>query len=137
MFKVGQRVVCILFGKGEVKAINEDNRVYSVTVRFDHDLQSYTLDGRYKHLGKRALYPEGTEFIVKEPEPVFFGGQPVWAWDDIKLNPLLRMYSYKTEEGVHMVHESFLLASWCADNCAPVEFDEEGRVIPLDLENLK
>jgi len=57
MFKVGQTVWCVLFGKGEVVRANNKGR-YLVDVKFESDAttRTYTDDGRYSDGYSRTLF---------------------------------------------------------------------------------
>ena len=78
-FKIGQKVECLIFGKGTI--IELDNRKhYPILVYFDNDAShEYTKNGQFRIDGKISLTP-GT-WRVEEilPEPEFEKGQPVWV----------------------------------------------------------
>lgn len=74
MFKVGQTVWCLLYGKGVVTEIMEESVTsFPVVVEFDKDSEqyaSYTLDGKYYSDSNRVLFfSEPT--IEAETEPPF------------------------------------------------------------------
>ncbi len=56
MFKVGQEVWCLLYGKGKVVKVDNTD-AYPITVEFDNvDCQCYTYDGKYHVYCTRTLF---------------------------------------------------------------------------------
>ena len=72
-FKVGDEVHCIFYGKGECIKIEEDDRIFPVTIKFETGrILSYTKDGRYLIDGIRTLFFEE----IKIPESAY--KRPKW-----------------------------------------------------------
>ena len=73
MFKVGQKVWCLIYGQGVVtEEVREKNslEVYNVVVRFtDERLVSYTSDGKYHTEGNVTLFPHPVEVIKSAAKP--------------------------------------------------------------------
>lgn len=71
-FEVGDTVWCLVYGKGIVASIREDESEHPVRVEFpDMGLRSvyYTVDGKYDYNGKRTLFfsePE-VEALTSKP----------------------------------------------------------------------
>lgn len=74
MFKVGQTVWCLLYGKGVVISVkNEPEVAFPVAVEFDKELrkcESYTSDGRYYTDSDRVLFFSKPK-IEAETKPPF------------------------------------------------------------------
>jgi hypothetical protein len=71
IFKVGQTVYCLVFGRGKVVRIDENcSHSYPVAVNFEmpgidsHDF--YTFDGKLRKAGRRTLYFSEPEIIADE-----------------------------------------------------------------------
>ena len=80
MFKVGQKVWCLIYGQGVVTEVVDDyideDRIedtYSVFVKFqnhdDHLSISYTTDGRYLLEGNVTLFPYPVEIVKSVTKP--------------------------------------------------------------------
>ena len=71
MFKVGQKVWCLIYGQGVVAEVDGENACgsYNVIVKFNDDFSiSYTSDGKYHETGNVVLFPypiEITKAITK------------------------------------------------------------------------
>mgnify|MGYP003440070020 FL=1 len=99
-FKVGDKVECLLFGKGSIDAI-ENNSAYPVSVRFGPSkIQWYTKDGRYVELSK-VILTKGT-WKVEEvlPEVTYKQGELVWC--DVRQNGEWQLAIYDFEDGSNM-----------------------------------
>lgn len=58
-FEVGDTVWCLVYGKGIVASIHEDESMHPVHVDFPdigYRSAAYTLDGKYHYKGKRTLF---------------------------------------------------------------------------------
>jgi hypothetical protein len=71
IFKVGQTVYCLVFGRGKVVGIDENcSHSYPVAVNFEipgidsHDF--YTFDGKLRKAGRRTLYFSEPKIIADE-----------------------------------------------------------------------
>jgi len=106
-FKVGDKVTCLLFGKGVVDSVSTTilGYNYPVTVHFDEaGCVCYTADGRYHTYSNVTLFQEGLEIPtlpVNKPIVSFEKGELVWvklacadAWE-------ARFYSHVDEAGNH------------------------------------
>lgn len=71
-FKVGQTVWCLLYGKGKVVVIDNNDPTYSVYVQFEEsgELLWYTHDGKYITLANRTLFHSEPQ-VIAATEPVF------------------------------------------------------------------
>ena len=73
MFKVGQKVWCLIYGQGVVtEEVREKtpSKFYNVVVRFtDERLVSYTSDGKYHTEGNVTLFPHPVEVIKSAAKP--------------------------------------------------------------------
>lgn len=66
MFKVGDKVWCMLNRWGEVMEINTDNSLYPVYVEFeDKEVRTYTTDGKFSIDSNRTLFFEEIPIIRK------------------------------------------------------------------------
>lgn len=99
-FKVGDKVDCLLYGKGEVTKVEKDC-TFPVIVDFK-DLASvmYTEDGRYSVKSKVTL-TKGT-WKVEEvlPEVTYKQGELVWC--DVRHNGEWQLAIYDFEDGSNM-----------------------------------
>lgn len=84
-FKVGDKVTCPSYGKGEVVSIDRDLDVYyGLEVKFGDYIRCYTLDGRLCTTAKRTLH----QGHIDIPEPklkeivTFERGEIVWCMDN-------------------------------------------------------
>ena len=68
--QVGDKVVDLVYGAGEVIGINK-GPLYPISVRFcNHEVRTFTADGRRDSHLKRTLYYDGTTLEVHEaPRP--------------------------------------------------------------------
>ena len=72
MFKVGQKVWCLIYGEGVVKEVaGEDSPgSYTVIVDFNNSLSvDYTSDGKYYVGGNVTLFPHPVEVIKAVTKP--------------------------------------------------------------------
>ena len=75
MFKVGQKVWCLIYGQGVVTDVDDEcfEDTYSVSVKFqvngDHLNIRYTADGRYRIEGNVTLFPHPVEVIKAVTKP--------------------------------------------------------------------
>lgn len=70
MFKVGQKVWCLVYGAGIVYEIVKHRSTFTVGVEFPTRREFYTLDGRITAGGNRVLFFSEPK-IVAEKEPPF------------------------------------------------------------------
>lgn len=99
-FKVGDKVECLLFGKGSIYVI-ENNSAYPVGVSFgSSNRQWYTKNGRYVELSNVTL-TKGT-WKVEEvlPEVTYKQGELVWC--DVRQNGEWQLAIYDFEDGSNM-----------------------------------
>ena len=85
-FKVGDKVTCPMYGKGEVIG-TEGHHYEPITVKFGALLMCYTIDGKCgKDFAKRTLYQGHID--IPEPElkeiVTFEKGEIVWCMDNVK-----------------------------------------------------
>ena len=74
MFKVGQKVWCLIYGQGVVTEIHDVcyAEMYSVYVKFQREDElnvSYTADGRFHNQGNIVLFPHPVEVIKSVTKP--------------------------------------------------------------------
>ena len=70
MFKVGQKVWCVMFGAGEVTQIINNGGQYPLLVEFPGKrVEGYTLDGKYRLDARPVLFPHPVEVIKKVTKP--------------------------------------------------------------------
>ena len=88
MFKVGQKVWCVMFGEGEVTKILTSSTRYPLTVKFPGtSVEHYTLDGKYMTYVAQTLFPYPVEIIKKVTKP-----STNWEHVDSKFNYLAEDY---------------------------------------------
>ena len=72
MFKVGQKVWCLIFGQGVVAEVDDEDSLgsYCIDVKFKDDLSvSYTSDGKIYAEGNISLFPHPVEVIKATTKP--------------------------------------------------------------------
>ena len=79
MFKVGQKVWCLIYGQGVVTVVDDDDddecfeNTYSVCVKFqNNDVHlniTYTADGKYYEAGNVTLFPYPVEIVKAVTKP--------------------------------------------------------------------
>ena len=72
MFKVNQKVWCLIYGQGVVKEVGGENacRGYDIIVKFNDDFSiNYTSDGKYCVEGNVTLFPYPIEVIKSVTKP--------------------------------------------------------------------
>ena len=70
MFKVGQKVWCVMFGEGVVTKISSDDAKYPLVVEFrGTTTEHYTLDGKYMVYATQTLFPYLVEIVKKVMKP--------------------------------------------------------------------
>ena len=80
MFKVGQEVWCLLYGKGKVVKVDNTD-AYPITVEFDNaDCQCYTYDGKYHVYCTRTLFFSKPKIEAQE-FPSKYAGKTVFLVD--------------------------------------------------------
>ena len=80
MFKVGQEVWCLLYGKGKVVKVDNTD-AYPITVEFDNvDCQCYTYDGKYHVYCTRTLFFSEPKIEAQE-FPSKYAGKTVFLVD--------------------------------------------------------
>lgn len=99
-FKIGQQVECLMFGKGTVEKII-DNNTYSIKVLFENGrVEEYTPEGKYYQVANITL-TNGTWEVKEIPEVTFEQGEPVWVKESMCGSIWhLRYYSHKNN-GTH------------------------------------
>ena len=70
MFKVGQKVWCLLYGEGRVDEVTRCKTTFPVSVEFHNHRGHYTSDGRITVSGNRVLFFSKPN-ITAETEPPF------------------------------------------------------------------
>ena len=84
MFKVGQKVWCVMFGEGVVTEIRSDDAKYPLVVEFrGTTTEHYTLDGKYMVYATQTLFPYLVEIVKKVTKPSIN-----WEHVDSKFNYL-------------------------------------------------
>lgn len=83
MFKVGQKVWCVMFGAGKVARILTPDHDFQVLVDFDGKQEHYTLDGKYCAWASQILFPYPVEIVKKVAKPSIN-----WEHVDSKFNYL-------------------------------------------------
>lgn len=97
-FKVGQKVECLLFGKGIIKKIRNDKE-FSILVLFENeDFHWYSKEKKYHRDGRVTLTPGTWNIEEILPEPEYEKGQPVWIRYKEEQEWRLRYYSHKEGE---------------------------------------
>ena len=88
MFKINQKVWCLIYGQGVVTDVDDDDCfeiTYPVRVKFqcegedEHLNISYTSDGRYRVEGNATLFPYPVEVTKSVTKPSI-------NWDHVKEN---------------------------------------------------
>lgn len=69
MFKVGQKVWCVMFGEGVVVRILTPDNDFQVVVDFDGKQEHYTLGGKYCSWALQVLFPYPVEIVKKVMKP--------------------------------------------------------------------
>ena len=70
MFKVGQKVWCVMFGEGVVTSVLPEGAKYPVEVNFGGGVYDhYTIDGRYTPNATQTLFPYPVEIVKKVAKP--------------------------------------------------------------------
>ena len=72
MFKVNQKVWCLIYGQGVVTEVSGENACgsYRIDVKFKDDLSiDYTSDGKYYVEGNVTLFPYPVEVIKSVTKP--------------------------------------------------------------------
>ena len=84
MFKVGQKVWCVMYGAGVVTGDHSEDTNYPIEVRFGGVLGYYTLDGKYRtYATQPTLFPYPVEIVKKITKPSIN-----WEHVDSKFNYL-------------------------------------------------
>lgn len=100
-FKVGDKVECLLYGKGEVVRISGGLSLFPVRVDFLGNINiGYTLSGKYS-TDSRVTLTKGT-WKVEEvlPEVTYKQGELVWC--DVRQNGEWQLAIYDFEDGSNM-----------------------------------
>jgi len=100
-FKVGDKVECLLFGKGYIDVIDNVAKDFPIGVRFGQfKIQWYTYDGRFIK-DTRVCLTKGT-WKVEEvlPEVTYKQGELVWC--DVRKNGEWQVAVYDFEDGSNM-----------------------------------
>lgn len=101
IFKKGDTVYCVLFGKGEVIYYNAELE-YPIWVDYPSGKQQYSVDGRYSHLFSPTLShtPYTLEgFSQREPLPIIEVDTLVYVRDSDSHNWGMRYFSHFDEDG--------------------------------------
>ena len=74
MFKVGQKVWCLIYGQGVVTEVNDVPyaEMYSVSAKFQKEDKlnaNYTADGRFHNQGNVTLFPHPVEVVKSVTKP--------------------------------------------------------------------
>ena len=70
MFKVGQKVWCLIYGQGVVAEVDDDSPGgYCIEVIFNDKLFQYTSDGKHFAEGNVTLFPYPVEVIKSVTKP--------------------------------------------------------------------
>ena len=70
MFKVGQKVWCVMFGEGVVTSVLPEGAKYPVEVNFGGGVYDhYTIDGKYTPNATQTLFPYPVEIVKKVAKP--------------------------------------------------------------------
>ena len=127
MFEVGQKVWCVMFGKGVVLEILTSGDRYPLAVEFpDICVEHYTLDGKYAVCAAQILFPHPVEIIKKVAKPSIN-----WEHVDSKFNYLAEdsngdAFMYEKEPFVTMtafgsrggeIAEAHIFASYTKGTC--------------------
>lgn len=84
MFKVGQKVWCVMFGEGVVTSVLPEGAKYPVEVNFGGGVYDhYTIDGKYTPNATQTLFPYPVEIVKKVAKPSIN-----WEHVDSKFNYL-------------------------------------------------
>ena len=72
MFKINQKVWCLIYGQGVVTEVGGENtcRGYDIVVKFNDDFTiNYTSDGKYCAEGNVTLFPYPIEVVKAAAKP--------------------------------------------------------------------
>ena len=70
MFEKDQKVWCAIYGAGVVEEIHQDEGVdYPVVAVFNHNVITYTIDGKYHDDGNVTLFPYPVEIVKAVTKP--------------------------------------------------------------------
>jgi len=99
-FKVGDKVTCSAYGKGEVVNINNyKDAVLPLTVKYGKWCINYTFDGRFSFDTKRTLHQGHIDIAEPELKEIvtFEKGEYVWVRDYNNASWACRIFSHKDE----------------------------------------
>lgn len=114
MFKVGQEVWCLIYGKGKVVMVVQP-AVYTIKVEFDNvDCQYYTSDGKFCVDGNRTLFFSEPKIEAQE-FPSKYAGKTVFLVNNedgdtdgpFKITKEDTDYVYAREVGFYFYKEDY------------------------------
>ena len=117
MFKVGQKVWCVMYGAGVVTGDHSEDTNYPIEVRFGGVLGYYTLDGKYRtYATQPTLFPYPVEIVKKVVKPSI-------DWDHVA--PKYKYFSEDSEGNAFLYEEEPYVAigasAWYARSNEVVE----------------
>lgn len=128
-FKVGDKVECLVYGKGEVVDIRKSYPEYPVGVKFESGrTDNYTKDGRLR-AGYNVTLTKGT-WKVEEvlPEVTYKQGELVWC--DVRKNYEWQLATYASKVGdLHHITTKVGSSGWCVTSRSIRKFKD----IPYDI----
>ena len=102
MFKVGQKVWCLIYGQGVVEEIlHASEGVYPVEVKFNGDFTVlYTADGKFYNQGNITLFPHPVEVVKSATKPSIDWSQikDEYKWLAVDVNNCA--YVYENEPNI-------------------------------------
>ena len=127
MFKVGQPVWCVMFGKGVVVEILTNGDRYPLAVEFpDICVEHYTLDGKYAVCAAQILFPHPIEITKKIVKPSinwehvdskfkYLAEDPCGSAFLYEEKPFIALTSWGIQGGEAV--EAFMFASYAKGTC--------------------
>ena len=126
MFKVGQKVWCVMFGEGVVARILTPDNDFQVVVDFDGKQEHYTLDGKYCSWSLQVLFSYPVEITKKVTKPSinwehvdskynYLAEDPCGAASLYEEEPFTALTSWGIQGGEAV--EAFMFASYVKGTC--------------------
>ena len=128
MFQVNQKVWCAMHGEGVVTKVRTNNTIFPVLVRFEEELEHYTLDGKYLLHAAQTLFPYPVEIVKKAAKPSinwehvsnefnYLAEDPDGAAYLYEKKPFTAQDVWGVSDSLSEVAEAFMFASYVKGTC--------------------